>query len=280
MDAQPHFFDGQLSTLLNAWSTTIEHISELAGDLTDEQWALETRCPGWTVGDITAHVVGLERRLVGDDLPTPEPDWTSLPHIKSDEFTRFMERDVDLRRGLPRSEVVAELVEVIPRRRAQLLALDADPDLLVAGPAGSQVPFGRIMPVRVFDLWIHEQDIRQAIDAPGGAASIGAHVTAETLVSTLPVIWAKKVGAQSGQSLHLTVSGGISFECDIVVDADGRAAFVTREQSPTTSINLEWLTYAALSTGRVSLDSVWDEIVIHGDSDLARKTLESVNIAP
>ena len=36
LDGQPHFFDGEISTLIEGWSTTITHIAALAGELTND----------------------------------------------------------------------------------------------------------------------------------------------------------------------------------------------------------------------------------------------------
>jgi len=279
-DAQPHFFDGQISTLVEAWSTTIDDITVLASALDDDQWAAQSPCPGWTVGDIVAHVVAVERQLAGDALESHEPDWSALTHVRDDEFSRFMEVGVDARRRSSRADVIAELVEVIPRRTDQLQAIGADPDALVAGPAGSQVPLGRIMRMRVFDLWIHDQDIRTAINHPGHDASSGGHVSAEILVSTLPMLWGKKVDAQPGQSLGLNITGAIGFECTVAIGDDGRANFVDAVANPTTTISTDWLTYVALGAGRVTYDKVQERVTISGDRDLALRTLELANIAP
>jgi len=278
--AQPHFFDGQIATLGEAWSTTINDISSLAKALDDDQWAAQSPCPGWTVGDIVAHVVAVERQLAGDTLAVHEPDWSALPHVREDEFSRFMEVGVDARRGSSRADGIAELAEVIPRRTDQLQGIGADPDALVAGPAGSQVPLGRIMRMRVFDLWIHDQDIRDAINHPGHDAASGAHVSAEILVSTLPMLWGKKVGAQPGQSLNLHITGAISFECTVAIGDDGRANFVDAGADPTTTISTDWLTYVALGAGRVTYDEVQERVTISGDRGLALRTLELANIAP
>ncbi len=280
-DAQPHFFDGQISTLIDACSESMTNIGALAQELSDEQWVTASPCPGWTVGDIVGHVVALERQLVGDSLPAHSPDWAALPHVRDDEFSRFMEMGVDARRGSTREAVVTELVEVIPRRDAQLRSLEPDPELLVSGPAGSQVPLGRIMRMRVFDLWIHEQDIRSAINQPGHEATQGAHITAESLVSSLPMLWGKKVGAQPGQSLRVDVSGGISFSCEVEVDEEGRAGFVPlSSRAPTARVELDWLTYVALGTGRSTFGDVSERVNLDGNLGLAQRALEFANIAP
>ncbi len=36
-----------------------------------EQWDLPTDCPGWTVKDQLAHVIGVERMVMGDEAPPP-----------------------------------------------------------------------------------------------------------------------------------------------------------------------------------------------------------------
>ena len=41
-------------------------IVEVCADLTDAQWEKPTDCPGWTVKDNVAHMIGTERMLLGE----------------------------------------------------------------------------------------------------------------------------------------------------------------------------------------------------------------------
>ena len=49
-------------------------IDALGHELTDDDWAHHTDCPGWTVKDQLSHVVGTESMLLGrDGPPVPRP---------------------------------------------------------------------------------------------------------------------------------------------------------------------------------------------------------------
>ena len=76
-----------------------------------------TPCPGWSVGDVVAHLIDIEQLMAGSPRPDHEPDWASLPHVQAD-FGRFTEVGVDCRRAHAREDVLAELQETIALRRS------------------------------------------------------------------------------------------------------------------------------------------------------------------
>ena len=51
---------------------------------------------------------------------------------------------------------------------------------------------------RPLDVWMHEQDVRRAVDRPGGMDSAAARHTAEYLAESLGYVLAKRVGAPAG----------------------------------------------------------------------------------
>jgi uncharacterized protein (TIGR03083 family) len=138
----------------------------LAEGLDPGEWGLPTACPGWSVKDNVAHVVSIEAMLLG--RPTPEvtlPD--ELPHVRND-FGRVNEQWIESYRGRSTDEVVADLRKVIAERRADLAGMDQeDFDAESFTPAGPD-SYGRFMRIRVMDMWMHEQDIREAIVAHMG----------------------------------------------------------------------------------------------------------------
>ncbi|MFP5310342.1 MAG: maleylpyruvate isomerase family mycothiol-dependent enzyme [Actinomycetes bacterium] len=138
-------------------------------------WDTPTGCPGWSVRDVLAHVVGLESVLLGD----PAPDAGELavgapPHVR-DALGVLMESHVEARRSRDVGDVVAELHDVAARRRAQVRGLTSLDDTL-ATPFGADQAAGRILPIRVFDLHAHELDVRRALALPwrpdGAALSV------------------------------------------------------------------------------------------------------------
>jgi hypothetical protein len=61
--------DADHASLIEAWESAIEPFADLAESLTEEQWHAASGLPGWTNADVVAHVIGIERDLLGD--PTP-----------------------------------------------------------------------------------------------------------------------------------------------------------------------------------------------------------------
>lgn len=158
--------------LIEAIGEVMEATIELARSVPESEADRPTDCPGWTVRDQLAHMVGLEQVLSGS--PYPDVDLPPLDHVVTD-LDRFMEGPVHVRRALPLAALADELTGLAPRRRDQLRALAAQGDPEVDAPGGKR-PLSADLPIRVFDLWAHEQDIRRALGRPprieGAAAAI------------------------------------------------------------------------------------------------------------
>ena len=89
-------------------------------------------------------------------------------------------------------DVVEELRAAIAMRRAQLDALPEGAEVI--GPIGRPHDLDRLLRMRIFDTWAHEQDIRAAIGVDGGWNTPAAAVAREQIVRALPYVWARNVG--------------------------------------------------------------------------------------
>ena len=266
--------------LVAAWASAIEPFADLAESLTEEQWLAPSILPGWTNADIVAHVVGIERDLLGQAEPYRELAWEQLPHA-DDLFSRYTELAVASRRGVPQHEVCAELRAAIAARRAFLDKQSPDLGEIVSGPGGWELPRGVVMRMRCFDIWVHEQDIRASIGEPGGLDSDAAWVAAGQMLKGLGRVWAREVGAQPGQSAEVIVTGpGVSFHAGLLLDGDGRGRVVGAGEvpTPTTSITLTWPHFTAAACGRVTAQG--QSAAINGDVALGQQLIASLNIAP
>src|SRR5262245_40146570 len=96
-------------------------IGQLGATLSEPEWATSTDCPGWSVQDNVAHIIGIESMILG--RPTPERELGDLPHLKND-IGRGNELWVDAYRDFSGSEVLAEFRSVTGERLAQLRAMD------------------------------------------------------------------------------------------------------------------------------------------------------------
>ena len=111
-----------LPGLVAAFAQTVRAVLDLGRSCSDSDFRKDTACPGWTVKDQIAHVVGVEQWLAGSALPRVKvPDYD---HVRSD-FDRVTEAMIELRRPMIGSKVVDELEGVLATRLRQL----GDPEL-------------------------------------------------------------------------------------------------------------------------------------------------------
>ena len=63
-----------------------QSITDVCATLTAQQWRTRTDCPGWTVQDQVAHLIGGESRLLGLPVPTHTP--ADVSHVKNESGQR------------------------------------------------------------------------------------------------------------------------------------------------------------------------------------------------
>ena len=271
-----------LAVLLAAWEGGLHAVAALGRALSPQQWAASTECPGWSCGDVVAHLAWIEAMLAGRPDPAHEPDWATLPQADND-FSRMTETGVDIRRGRPQLDVCAELDDMADVRLSQIMRLEPLAlDTPVMGVFGKDVPIERNLRMRTFDTWMHEQDIRRAAAMPGALASAGAQCAAVQIAAAIPFMWAKNASAPVGTTLRIDVAGDISFIRFAVVSAEGKGVTCDSVDSPTVAVSTDWETFARLAGGRldVSDPAVLSRISLSGDQELAKRLPAAFAITP
>lgn len=272
--------EADISQLIQIWISALDAFVAVTADLSDTDWRTPSPCPGWSVGDIVAHVTALESELHGEPIPVHEPDWGSLPHVVG-PISQYTELPVDWRRSRSRDEITAELREVIEWRRDDLSLLPPDP---MTGPGGWVAPADLMIRTRILDTWMHEQDVRQAIGQPGGLDSTAAWVTADRLIVGLPYVWAKGAGAPIGSTLSVAVRGpGVEFSRSVIVGENGRARFSPEPPDESTvTLRCPWSLYNRLAGGRIGAvaDARSGGVEIAGDRELAERLLPALAVTP
>ncbi|MFI7385179.1 maleylpyruvate isomerase family mycothiol-dependent enzyme [Streptomyces sp. NPDC049813] len=268
-----------LQSYADAWTHSVEAISELVTPLVEGEWNRATPCPGWSVRDIVSHVIGNDCEMLGD----PRPIHTlprDLYHVQT-ESQRYQEVQVDVRRHHTAPEMVSELEYTIIRRSRQLRNESREPGTMVRGPRGVEETLEHAMRRRAFDIWVHEQDLRWALGRPGNLDSPGAYVTRDMLLQALPKTVAKDAGAPPNSAVVLDVHGPVEFLRTVRVDADGRGTVDGAPSlGPAVTLALDWETYVRLACGRVTPEAVTDRIKTEGDTDLATAILASLRVTP
>ena len=266
-----------LKTHADAWEHSVRSLKDLVSTLTEGRWSIATECPGWSVRDIVSHVIGIELELLGD----PRPIHTlprDLAHVH-DEFSRYTEIPVDVRRCHTSPEMTGELEYVILRRRRMLDESDRGPEDEVRGMMGRSVPYRSLLALRVFDVWVHEQDVRRAIREPGNLDSPAALISRDHLLSVLPRVVAKEARAPAGSSVVFDVNGPVEFMRTVTIDPDGRGRLDGRVPlGPLVTLSTDWETFVRLMCGRVRPSRA--VVDVEGDHDLARRILTNLAVTP
>ncbi len=120
--------------------------------LTAEQWESASPCEGWTVADVAGHVVG----------QLTDVSQLRLEGLGTDEVT---DRQVQERRGRPPAALADELDGAVATASAIAAAFDDDA-WSAPGPPGTPGTLGQGLESLWFDTFLHNNDIRAAIDEP------------------------------------------------------------------------------------------------------------------
>ncbi|MCQ4194814.1 MULTISPECIES: maleylpyruvate isomerase family mycothiol-dependent enzyme [Streptomyces] len=266
-----------LQPYADAWTHSIEAISELVQPLAEAEWNRRTPCPGWSVRDIVSHVLGLDSEMLGD----PRPIHTlprDLYHVTNDH-QRYTEMQVDVRRHHTAPEMTSELEYMIIRRNRQLRNESRDPGTKVRGPLSTELTLEEAMRRHAFNVWAHEQDLRTALGRPGNLDSPGAHVARDALLDELPAVVAERADAPRSSAVVFDVHGPVEFLRTIRVDIQGRGTLETAPAlGPAATLTMDWETYFRLACGRVSLQASADRIKTEGDPDLTDAILRHFTV--
>jgi uncharacterized protein (TIGR03083 family) len=263
--------DRTVAALGEVWAS----LADLLGELTDDQWRLPSPLPGWSVQDNVAHIVGTEAMLAGQPGPGVEIDREANQHVRND-IGAFNEQWVESLRPVPPNEVLSRFRELTGARLAILEEMSDEAwNAESFTPAGKDT-YGRFMQIRVFDCWLHEQDIRDAVRKPGHETGLAVEVVLDEMATALGFVVGKKAGATAGQSVTFALTDGGVVVRELHVEVGERAAVVPALDGPATVVlTMPIGVMTRRCAGRVAADALLDEIVVDGDPALASKILEN-----
>lgn len=284
-----------LHGLVDAFAGTAQAVIDLTFALSEEDAARPTPCPGWTVKDQASHVAALEAQLLG--RPDPQVEVPERDYVRND-IGRAMEAGVEARRGHSMKEVSTELQRTVAARLGRLRDPHLDEHQEVDGVLGRRVELRELLTMRIFDVWCHEQDIRDALGRPGNLDSPAAAVSVQRVLDSLPMIVVKRVGLEPGKVLMVELTGPVVARSGVRVEAGepgpdgepgkpvGRLMFAgaSDETGPipaigrTTSLQMSTVVFMRRAAGRrATADCVYSVL---GDEDIARRFMDSLTITP
>lgn len=282
--------------MVTAYAATAQAVLDLGLTCHPDDFDLPTQCPGWTVKDQISHVVGVEAMLAG--TPDEEVEVPDHPWIRSD-FTRVIERAVEIRRPRSGHEVVQELAHVLPRRVRALrdpdLTLDSPMPVLFRGPGTIDAQ----LTSRIFDIWCHEQDLREALDRPGDLATPAAALFVTAVLTAFPRR-AARVGLEPGTSVIIESTGPVvaregvriipgpdgsmhaealfSGQAHVDETDDSTGELIVIPPGSVTTIRLTTEALGRRGAGRVATADL--RYSVEGDEDVAARVLDALTITP
>ena len=174
-------------------------------------WSRPTACAAWSVKDIVAHLLdtGLRRLSSGRDgfMPAPEGGIASYTDLVA-YLNRLNAEWVGATRRLSPPVLLALMDVMAPQVHAFFHSLDphelAQFGVAWAGEESSPVWFdiGR----EYTERWLHQQQIREAIGAPGLLGREWLYPVLDIFMRALPHTY-RAVPAEPGQSIHFAIRG-------------------------------------------------------------------------
>lgn len=264
-----------LAGLFGVW----DDIDALLDGLTEAEWQAASPLPGWDVKALVAHMIGTESFLAGVPAPQPDIDVSSLEHVRNDigVMNECWVRHLSSETG---ADVLARFRDITGDRRKALTSMSGeDWDAVAPTPVGPE-SYGRFMRVRVFDCWMHEQDIREALSRPSSDDALHGPASAlslDEIAATMGYVVGKRAKAPDGSRILFELTGPVART--IRVNADGRAQLVDDfgGLEPTVTIRLDGLQFTRLSGGRPMSPARSQDIELGGDENVANQVVENLN---
>jgi uncharacterized protein (TIGR03083 family) len=264
-----------LSGLFAVW----DDIDALLDGLSETEWQAATPLPGWCVRAVASHIIGTESFLAGIAAPQPDMDVSALEHVRND-IGVLNECWVRHFSGESGASVLERFRAITSDRRAALTSLsDEEWNAATLTPVGPE-SYGRFMRVRVFDCWMHEQDMREALSRPSSdnqLNGVASQLSLDEIAATMGFVVGKRAKAPDGSRILFELTGPLARS--IHVNVDGRAQVVDDfdGEEPTATIRLDGLQFTRLSGGRPMCPARDQDIELGGDKDLANRVVEHLN---
>ena len=200
-----------------------EQVTGVAEVLGENDWGRPVPwTPAWTVADLVSHLAGLQSGLNGEPQPEAPSGWE--PPADGSPFDHAMAGPIEARRSWTPPQRLEEL------RRASaghVAALERTTDWLevTQAPVGPTTQDG-LFRMRAFDVWVHLQDLREALGQPVGLDDVseGAAAAHNYVLGLLPWMFVKRAGAQEGATMRVALGAPLHHD-NVLHVTEGRATW-------------------------------------------------------
>jgi len=256
-----------------------DDLEALLNPLPEEEWQAATPLPGWCVRAVVSHMIGTESFLAGIAVPAADIDVSGLDHVRND-IGVMNECWVRQLSGESGASVLERFRAITNERRTVLTKLPDDEwKATTLTPAGTD-SYARFMRIRVFDCWMHEQDIREALRRPSSDDDLrgpASQLALDEIAASMGFVVGKLAKAPDGSRILFELTGPLARNFRVRVN--GRAQLVDDfdGQEPTATARLDGLQFTRLAGGRPMCPARARDIELGGDKDVAAKIVARLN---
>ncbi len=260
-----------------------KQLLELLSSFDAEEWEKPTICPGWTVKDIALH-------LLGDDI--------GYLSRNRDHFSNSFFQDKDLHEWKSLVENINEANELwvkatartSPKLLIDLLELSGKQfygymQTLDQMAMGGAVSWAGPDPAPVWldtareytERWMHQQQIRDAVNKPGLKDRRFFHPVLDTFIRALPHTY-RNVPVTGATDLKFVVLGEAGDQWYLVGDANKWTLFKNVTLQPASVVTMDQETCWRLFTKGLSKKEARQKTSIRGNQKLGELLLDTVTI--
>ena len=260
-----------------------KQLLELFSKLEAEEWEKPTICPGWSVKDIGLH-------LLGDDIGylSRARDQFSNPFFRNKDLHAWGRLVKNINEA---NELwVKATARISPKLLSDLLELTGKQfyeyvQSLDQMATGGVVSWAGPDPAPVWldtareytERWVHQQQIRDAVNKPGLKEQRFFHPVLDTFVRALPHTY-KDIPAVNTTVLKFVVTGEAGDVWYLIGEADRWSLSQGVELQPVAVVTMDQETCWRLFTKGMNKDQARAKTAIEGDQKLGEKLLETVSI--
>src|SRR5215467_750748 len=260
-----------------------KQLLELFSELESEEWEKPTICPGWTVKDIGLHLLGDDVGYLSgarDHFSNPFfrnkylREWKSLVKNMNDANEAWVKATARIS-----PKLLADLLELTGQQFYEYMqSLDLTAMGGVVSWAGPDPALVWLDVAREYtERWLHQQQIRDAVNKPGLKEKAFFHPVLDTFVRALPHTY-RDIPVTDTTVLKFVVTGEAGGIWYLVGEAGKWSLAKGIELQPVTVVTMDQETCWRLFTKGLNKNQAKAKTTIEGDQKLAEKLLETVSI--
>jgi uncharacterized protein (TIGR03083 family) len=274
--------DSEVVVVTHLFAPERASLLEMLYSLAAGQWSAPTVCPGWSVKDVSLHLLGADIDLLSRRRDGTAPADTPSRPAGFQELVATLDRLNQTwveatRRISPRllCELLAVTGEASERYLAslELFAVEESVSWIRLGPVPNWLEMAR----QYTERWTHQQQIRDAVGVPGLTEPAFMAPVLATFAHALPRAYIG-VPAAVGTTVEVVLAGEAGGCWVLTRTPDGWRLAAGTAAAPVARVALDADTAWRLWTKQISPDAAQAAVSVSGDRALGLRVLDAVAI--